>query len=374
MASTTAVNEIRKFDWIDKLRGIAILMVVAVHVIDALPLGYKRGFVASVFEFGQLGVQLFFVASAITLCLSTKGRAHDAQALPAFFVRRYFRIAPMYYLGVVLYCLISCLRHWYVQGVFTPSPQYSAIGVFTNLVFIHGFTPASNNSLVPGGWSIGTEFAFYAVFPALFAALHWSARRLPIAAVVVGLILVCLGAEWVLSTITGVWVQNNTFLYFNLLNQLPVFLIGMLAYWILQSGRRPANALLWTLIALAAALLVLAWHSEVRLAFFAVPLVAACGFACLALWWSARTTRDDWLSEVGRRSYSIYILHFFAVQLLEPALRRSVVAGLSTDLTILVCFVIGSGLAYFMAGMTHRWIELPGIALGKRVIERLRER
>ena len=128
------------------------------------------------------------------------------------------------------------------------------------------------------------------------------------------------------------------------------------------------------LIALAAALLVLAWHSEVRLAFFAVPLVAACGFACLALWWSARTTRDDWLSEVGRRSYSIYILHFFAVQLLEPALRRSVVAGLSTDLTILVCFVIGSGLAYFMAGMTHRWIELPGIALGKRVIERLRER
>ena len=172
MASTTAVNEIRKFDWIDKLRGIAILMVVAVHVIDALPLGYKRGFVASVFEFGQLGVQLFFVASAITLCLSTKGRAHDAQALPAFFVRRYFRIAPMYYLGVVLYCLISCLRHWYVQGVYTPSPQYSAIGVFTNLVFIHGFTPASNNSLVPGGWSIGTEFAFYAIFPALFAALR----------------------------------------------------------------------------------------------------------------------------------------------------------------------------------------------------------
>lgn len=61
--------------WIDALRGLAILMVLANHVALVVPgLSAPLEMLA---RFGQMGVQLFFVASAYTLCLSWQQRRAD---------------------------------------------------------------------------------------------------------------------------------------------------------------------------------------------------------------------------------------------------------------------------------------------------------
>ena len=79
--------------WIDALRGLAILMVLANHVALVIP-GLSAP-VLALARFGQMGVQLFFVASAFTLCLSWQQRRHD-EPLPVqrFLLRRVFRRGP----------------------------------------------------------------------------------------------------------------------------------------------------------------------------------------------------------------------------------------------------------------------------------------
>ena len=119
-------------------------------------------------KYGQMGVQLFFIASAYTLCLSASRRKKERHPIIKFGIRRYFRIALAYYLGILLYFFISLIESQSTHGIFIIPEKYNAINIISNLTFVHGFFPPANNNIVPGGWSIGTEMAFYALFPALF--------------------------------------------------------------------------------------------------------------------------------------------------------------------------------------------------------------
>ena len=145
--------EPRRYDYIDALRGYAILMVIAVHSSQYFEtLAADRLITA-----GARGVQLFFVASGITLCLSWMAR--NDGALP-FYVRRFFRIAPMFYLAIVFFI--------FTRG-FSPS-FYAPDGIglrhiLMTATFTHGMMVDTITSLVPGSWSIADEMMFYAAFP-----------------------------------------------------------------------------------------------------------------------------------------------------------------------------------------------------------------
>ena len=96
----------KKLEYIDALRGWAVLLVISSHVSGPLlELPYPARKLAN---FGWYGVQLFFLASAITLLISwrTDGRAFLPK-VPEFFIRRFFRIAPLYYLGAIFYFIID---------------------------------------------------------------------------------------------------------------------------------------------------------------------------------------------------------------------------------------------------------------------------
>jgi peptidoglycan/LPS O-acetylase OafA/YrhL len=157
-------SNIRKYEYIDLLRGIAILGVIAVHshqgIVGLNPI------TSAAFNYGQMGVQLFFVASALTLCLSMSERR---EAYPInFYIRRFFRIAPAYYLAIPLYFVWRTIMRSYSTGSFEIPQEYSVEGVLQNLFFVHGFFPNNYNFVVPGGWSISTEMVFYVIFPVFF--------------------------------------------------------------------------------------------------------------------------------------------------------------------------------------------------------------
>lgn len=92
-------NNIKKYDYIDALRGIAIALVVLVHASQSVkPLS---DVLMRVMTEGARGVQLFYIASAITLCMSWSARREgDLRPVRDFYLRRIFRIAPMFYLGM----------------------------------------------------------------------------------------------------------------------------------------------------------------------------------------------------------------------------------------------------------------------------------
>ncbi|HYZ22790.1 MAG TPA: hypothetical protein VE690_11595 [Rhodopila sp.] len=113
---------------------------------------------------GWYGVQLFVLASAVTLMMSWQREAARAGAVDvgAFFLRRLFRIAPAYYAAGVLYFLLQ-----------PPSGAGDPGKVAAALLFLNAWHPVWMGvvppgwSVVPGGWSIGVEFTSYAAFPVL---------------------------------------------------------------------------------------------------------------------------------------------------------------------------------------------------------------
>lgn len=99
---------ITNLKYIDALRGIAILGVMLVH--SSFAVGAASSAARWLMTEGAYGVQLFYIASALTLCISWHARkAAESRPIRNFFIRRFFRIAPMFWIAIVAYCLINGL-------------------------------------------------------------------------------------------------------------------------------------------------------------------------------------------------------------------------------------------------------------------------
>ncbi|MDX3909796.1 MAG: acyltransferase [Sphingobium sp.] len=180
---------------------------------------------------GFRGVQLFFIVSALTLSFAYRYKAFDPRS---FYVRRFFRIAPMFYLAIVGYSLLAEATG--EHGKFT------LIDVGLTLTFLHGFTFSSINSVVPGGWSIAAEALFYATFPLILACLTTLNRS-----------LIALGVATIVSFAGARFLGDVAapFSHFGFITSLPAFLLGITLFFLLRDSRvdrldpRTATAGLW---------------------------------------------------------------------------------------------------------------------------------
>ena len=93
-----------KLDWVDRTRGFAILLVIVVHVSQRATL--TDPMLRWLTDYSQMGVQLFFVASAFTLCHALARRRDEPSPQLALYIRRVFRIAPLYWFAVIFYAWI----------------------------------------------------------------------------------------------------------------------------------------------------------------------------------------------------------------------------------------------------------------------------
>ena len=275
-----------KLGYVDAMRGIAILAVILVHTALAVKelFGGLSGFANGLAEYGQMGVQLFFVASAYTLCISYFRRKGEPRPIVSFLIRRFFRIAPLYYVAIILYFLLHLVKQMYHRADHLQFYPYSFLNVVSNLAFVHGFVPPANNKIVPGGWSIGTEVAFYVCFPLLFylANLLFTKREWLFLSVIALCVVMNIIVQYTLNHFSICSVENNTFIYYNLGNQLPVFLIGMLAFFLnYRTAATPltsfipyqvAGFIFFTVCAL------LLWGSRFVLAFAIIPVLSGASF------------------------------------------------------------------------------------------------
>jgi len=319
-------------------------------------------------RFGQMGVQLFFVASAYTLCLSWQQRRQDeTRPVRRFLLRRFFRIAPLYFLGVAVFAGL----HFSQPGPVAAAP-YTASNVLANVLLLHGFVPAAQNSIVPGGWSIGVEVAFYALFPLLMGARAALPRSVAVLPVTVAAAAAALALNLGVQAATVGVVDNNSAAYFHPLNQLPVFHIGM-AWFEWQRRAAPAPHGLVAGLGVASLLATAwLWRSGLALAFALVPVTAGLAFAALAsvasglpLRWSRGLPAG--LCAVGRLSFAIYVIHvLFAWHALRPL---ALAGGWRGDLPYLAALAVVTLLSCGVALGLARWVERPGIALGRALIE-----
>jgi peptidoglycan/LPS O-acetylase OafA/YrhL len=374
MSDVEFVSPVEKLDYIDALRGIAILMVVIIHTSQAI--NGISPLINSINQYGQIGVQLFFVASAYTLCFSKVKRAEEKQPIISFLIRRFFRIAPLYYVAIAAYFLLESNMH-ILALIKMPYSIYSFRTIAANILFIHGFVLSANNNIVPGGWSIGTEMAFYLLFPILFTIFDRTYQRYGISPLycLVGL-SICLNilTQVALQKIFLVTIDDNSFIYYNLVNQLPVFLLGITAFFhhyhkISFQFSIPVQSLLFSLLTVAGMMLLpLKQHWLVAAL---VPVVTGISFVFLLNILRELKYSNSLLSEIGRVSYSMYISHFMFAWYLVPGIGLTLKKGILPELRLACSIILVITLTFFIAKISQKYVEAPGVWLGKTLISKL---
>ncbi len=360
-----------KLKFIDSTRGIAILMVILVHTSQKIDsLDFLTSVIAS---YGQMGVQLFFIASAYTLCLSSFKRDKENLPLVKFGIRRYFRIAPAYYLALLGYLFISLILSKLQSGEFILAEKYTFKNILSNIFFIHGFYPPANNNIVPGGWSIGTEIAFYSIFPALIYIAKvtlTTSRKKIFAFVFFGILFSQL--MLMLLVFIGYNISNNNFIYFNIINQLPVFLIGI-GYFFLS--KRSGFLLNWKLnfifFILFSLLSVLPGYSGVDYYFSFIPTISGISFVFLIeLIKKFNFLNPKILIRIGQVSFSMYLIHFIFAQLITGFLASKFIV-LNGTVSLLVFYLLSVFLTFGFALLSEKFIEKPSIEFGKKLIRKI---
>lgn len=177
-AVKTGNSPIFYFDNLDGLRFFAFLSVFISHA--ALFLGYEGSLQS--FQFlkeyvlvnGDIGVSFFFVLSGflITYLLFKEQDTNGAISLKKFYIRRVFRIWPVYFLTLITgFFVLPTVSNYFLGDVVLPflsNPPLSFLPTY--LFFMVNFSLAFyGGASVPTDvlWSISVEEQFYVVWPFL---------------------------------------------------------------------------------------------------------------------------------------------------------------------------------------------------------------
>lgn len=345
-----------RYAYIDALRGYAILLVIAVHSSQYFAdLSFP---VRTLADQGARGVQLFFVASALTLCMSWNARN---DGVVPFYIRRFFRIAPMFYLAIPLFLWLR----GFGPSIYAPD-GLGLRHVLMAATFTHGLMPDTITSVVPGSWSIADEMMFYAIFPLLVIGLN--RVRFPAALVATVVITaICVSVQrrvyaYVQVMPDPAWrAATATYAYLWIVQQFPCFLFGMLAYKWVAEGRKVVWPQLFVLASLSAMVLLafLPVHTLPLIGSLGLPVQYGLCFAFFALGlmhWQPRLLVNPIVGWVGKVSYSAYLVHL-AVMAAIPVPHSSYAEA----------FVSLTVITVALSTITFFGIEQPFNRLGHRV-------
>jgi peptidoglycan/LPS O-acetylase OafA/YrhL len=364
----------RHFAYIDAIRGIAFLAILTLHV--ALAVGQFPG--RRLLCEGHYGVRLFFLASAITLCFSMSKR-QTTERFPVlfFFIRRFFRIAPLFWTAIFVYWIFPGVLPAIWVKPFEPPEIHHSYYILTAL-FLHGWHPYTFNSIVPGGWSIAVEMTFYAIFPICFCYID-TIRKAAVA------MLVCLPLDYfvvpvISSKINAVLYPNIPFATVDFFQtrwfprQLPVFIIGIFTYYLLRdkSVKEFTKSRFWSGCLLCFSVMVLLSLLLGNSHFISIELLNVLALAGLITALSGN--RHGY---IGKISFSGYVVQFAALgitlRLLHVRISEShAVFDAGTPflnfLMFLELFSLILGMTVTISTLTFYLIEKPGIEIGRRLI------
>lgn len=295
-----------------------------------------------------------------------------------FYIRRFFRIAPLYY------SLLTVVFIWQnkfitikeaVNRIVPPAwggevmvldqadfQPLSFWNIFTHYSFSFGFIPKFVNSNMLPDWSIGLEMQFYLIFPILLLII---ARMGPTATTFMIFLTTLAARKFIgLSSHAGLIARfpQPSFILF----KLNIFLAGMAVayaylakenkkkiYWILISMLALFNAKIHVFIIVFLIILLLFFDDDSRDIFSRIGNGKVSKF-------------------LGDTSYGLYLMH---LPVMYPILYIMFKQNWYFDLPIyprlLVTMLVISPVVYGLAYLVNRFVEVPGIRVGKRIAERI---
>ncbi len=344
---------------LDGLRGVAVLLVLAFHLLHAEGEGgaVERVLLGAT-RSGWAGVDLFFVLSGFLIT----GILLDARGSPgyfrAFYARRVLRIFPLYYAYLAaLFLLVPLL----VPSLDVKRESQGWLWTYLGNVLFARAGGFEASPYTGHFWSLAVEEQFYLAWPVLVLLLP--RRRLAL------LCVALVGAAFALRLGIHRTTFNATAAYVLTPARMDALAMGALVAigarepgWWPRIRRAAPPALAVSVAAVAAVWIrqgglfggdpvVQVWaFGPLAVAFAAVLVLALGGGAGSPL---ARILRAPALREAGKYSYGLYVLHYPIFLALEGAgVTSLVLAGaLGSRLLGILAFAAVAGTATGVAAL-----------------------
>ncbi|HVE68213.1 MAG TPA: acyltransferase [Solirubrobacteraceae bacterium] len=327
--------------WLDGVRAVAVLMVVAQHVLGHIPV-----------DLGFVGVGLFFALSGylITSLLLDERSACGSVSLRSFYLRRGARLFP-----ALLLVVLVCNALFLLQGDYGP-----LTGSLTALTYTANYAQILKPDLVPGygpTWTLAVEEHFYVVWPLV---LLWVTDRYGLRTALKATLAVCVAAFLWRAALALIHAPYSL-VGIGSLERADALLYGCAAAIAVRLGWRPRT---WVTLAgvVTIAVLPIAFRHEtydalvvgnVVLAVAGAAVVVGLDYAAPAWLRGALSLRP--LVVVGLLSYGIYLWH-------GPLMRIAAEAGFSGRWWRVVVAVV----AIAFAALSFRYLEAPVRAWARR--------
>jgi len=362
---------------LDGLRGIAILLVICLHYLNDAEHGAFGSFLyrfGCCFRLGWAGVDLFFVLSGFLI----GGILLDARAasnyFSTFYIRRFFRILPIYYLWVTLFVFAALFFGNSVGGV-VPNDLSALKLLPVYYLFLQNYFSLPIWTFawlwLAVAWSLGIEEQFYLISPPLVRFLSIQKLKL----VLLGTLIF---APVLRAALFLLWTAGKNAMYVWMPCRADSLAMGVLVALLWREGK------------------IQPWYAAHRTAFYVLLAVLAApipfcikwlfsasafwmgflGYSWLALLFAfllvlsllepqgiwSRNLQWPFLREMGRLSYCVYLIHLLVLGLCHALLlhHRPSIASVRGALVTLFAF----GISYFLALLSWRFFEHPLLRRG----------
>ena len=290
------INYSGRLHFIDFLRGVAILLVMLIHLSQF----YTQ--ISNFSKYGYLGVQIFFILSGFVLPLSMKDNKYRIKYFFTFLFKRIIRLEIPYFFALFISILFLYLKNennnW--VNLFLSNLTYTA-GVL-NMKWASGVF-----------WTLGIEFQFY-IFLALLYLLFFNKSPF----IFFTIFLMVLFISYFIT-------DGNL-----LLHWFPFFGLGIILFRF-----KSFNLDLYSLCLLSIITLMLI-YVKYGTPFLLVSILTIT-FIYINLYFNLNL-RSNVIVRIGQISYSIYLVHVLIIQIFFYFFKSKGI-GNSEYFTMTICIL-----------------------------------
>ena len=348
------------FPALDGLRGIAILLVICCHNFDFLPY----------FEFGRVGVDLFFVLSGFLITDILLKTREKKNFLRNFYLRRVLKIFPVYYGALLLFFIIAPIfQNAQVQYNYYQSNQpFLWLHLQNWLQYIH--IQPEDSMVLSHFWSLSVEAQFYLIWP-LMVLVVTNTRLL--SQILILVVVICVLARFSSWSYFGAGSAN---FYFQHITRLDGICIGsLIAIWRLSSYDQTKKRVLQLGLITLILQIILFAVSKTLVTF---PHFAFTGYTFIAASFGTivffAAEKRNFLSKIvlenavirfiGRISYGLFVFHWPILAMFKIYLLKNLAdSGFSYQSGYLAISLLALATTVFISLISYYFFEKKILAL-----------
>lgn len=348
----------KRLTGLDSLRGLAATMIIFFHVLFLGGYSEKIALTPVVSKL-DIGVRLFYALSAFSLFYGYERKIDkDKNGMRDFYIGRFFRIAPLFYLCIFFYMFALPLLY---------NADVAITDILLNITFVFGLLPGKQESIVWAGWSIGVEWIFYFIFP-LIVILSRSLTN--------SIIIFLLSSFMFLRfDILGEGIKNipGSAFELNFFNQFMFFSAGVVSYNLYKKIDFNNKTFSYIFPIVLIPFLYLYFLTDVINNRFGDVLIAVC-FVFLILYFAnfpPKLLINRFFISVGLSSFGLYLLHpIVLIIFMKTGFLMKIHLLKDESISYLLSFICTFILTFILAYCSYNYYEKPLMKFSKSLLKK----